>query len=399
MVTRSRFALSPVAASALLVAVSASCDGASSSGSGGATGSTHASSGTMTGSSVTGSPVTGSAASGSPTSGSTGSGSTGSGGGMPAEWLFTLPNDTHVHRSTGQGDEIWMGRGLNVDDLFLCGYNYGFWMTNPDGEGALGAVFDAVVATWHPTFFRVSLSMNSFSPVVTWNAGDAYRTAMTNVIDALAAHPNVYVLVTLRSDTSMVDPNGQTCGQGDDAICLPSAATDDVYRAFVDTWSNNPRILFGLSNEPGGNASSDEDIRARMDHAVSVIRAQEDMLGTPHHIVSVQGNQWTSKIAQYDASPLPYDNVVYEFHSYPPTAAGYTMTKIPVIVGEYGPPGSDTSFAQGFYADVEQKQIPNLAWDLAPYSNCAPDVVQVTKDASLTTNAWGDVVKAYLEAH
>ena len=45
----------------------------------------------------------------------------------------------------------------------------------------------------------------------------------------------------------------------------------------------------------------------------------EDALGVPHHIVSVQGNNWTSSIAHYDAAPLSFDNVVYEVHGYPPT--------------------------------------------------------------------------------
>ena len=158
-------------------------------------------------------------------------------------------------------------------------------------------------------------------------------------------------------------------------------------------------MALGTSLSAGGLSATDQDIRDRMEHAVSVIRAEEDLLGVPHHVVSVQGNQWTSKIAFYDAAPLPWDNVVYEYHSYPPDPSGYTMANIPVIIGEWGPLGGDLSFAQTFLADVEAKQIPNLAWTLAPYSNCAPDLAQVTFDASLATTAWGDVVKAYLQAH
>lgn len=292
-----------------------------------------------------------------------------------------------------------MGRGLNVDDLFLCGYNTGLWMDGPSGEEALDAVLDAVVASWHPSFFRVSLSMNSYAPVVSWTTSTAYETGMTKLIEGLGAHPGVYVLVTLRSDASMVDVGGQTCGQGDDAVCLPSAATDDVYRALVKSFAHAPYVLFGIANEPGGMSASDADLRARMDHAVGVIRAEEDALGVPHHLVAVQGNQWTSQIAFYDKAPLAHDNVVYEYHAYPPDPAGYTLAQVPVIIGEYGPAGGDLSFAAGFFADVEKRQIPNLAWTLAPYSNCAPDLVQVTHDASLTTTPWGALVKGYLQAH
>ena len=331
--------------------------------------------------------------------GSGAAGGSGGSGGMPAGWLYTEAGDTHVYVSNGQTGSVWMGRGVNADDLFLCGYNYGFWMTNPDGHAALQAVLDAVIASWGPNFFRVSLGMNSYSPVVGWTGTNAYKTAMTSVVNALGAHPGVYVLVTVRSDTTMVEPGGATCGQGDDAVCLPTNATDDVYRALVQSFQDAPYVLFGIANEPGGMASTNQDIRTRMDHAVSVIRAEEDALGAPHHLVAVQGNQWTSQIGFYDAAPLPYDNVVYEYHSYPPAPAGYTMNNIPVIIGEYGPLGASTAFAAAFFADVEAKQIPNLAWTLAPYSNCAPDLTQVTHDASLTTTAWGAVVRDYLQAH
>lgn len=146
-----------------------------------------------------------------------------------------------------------------------------------------------------------------------------------------------------------------------------------------------------------------------MSHAVSVIRAEEDRLGVPHHVVAVQGNQWTSKIGFYNTSPLPYDNVVYEYHSYPPEATGtygYTQSNIPVIIGEYGPqmPNYQTndsltlSNADSFFADLEAKQIPSLAWDFSPLSDCYPDLL-VRSETSMTPNAWGRTVRDYLLAH
>jgi hypothetical protein len=52
-----------------------------------------------------------------------------------------------------------------------------------------------------------------------------------------------------------------------------------------------------------------------------------------------------------------------------------------------------------FFVDIESKHIPNLAWSLSPYSNCAPDLVQVTHSKTLTANAWGQKVKTYLLSH
>ena len=327
--------------------------------------------------------------------------STGGAGGMPGGWLYTVPGDNKVHVADGAGT-VWMGRGVNLDDLFLCGYNYGLWMDNPDGEQSLLSVVDTLMTEWKPTFVRVSLGMNSYDPVVDWAPGSAYRASMTNVVNAIGAHPGAYVLVTLRSEVTMVDASSNPCaGGGDDAICIPTPATDDVYRGLVAAFKDAPFVLFGVANEPGGQSSSDQELWDSMSHAVDVIRAEEDLLGVPHHLVAVQGNQWTSKLGYYSGKPLPQDNVVYEYHSYPPSATGnggYTWPNIPVIIGEYGP-GGDVSFVDAFYADVEAKQIPNLAWTLSAYSNCAPDLVNVTFDPSLQTTAWGAAVKSYLLAH
>jgi hypothetical protein len=109
-----------------------------------------------------------------------------------------------------------------------------------------------------------------------------------------------------------------------------------------------------------------------------------------------KGNGWTSDISFYAQTPLPYDNVVYEVHGYPPLASSYTYANIPVIIGEYGSLTSSTAF----FADVESKQIPSLAWDFDSYSNCTPDLLTITQSATnLVPSAWGSVVKAYLLAH
>lgn len=306
---------------------------------------------------------------------------------VPNGWLYTQGNQ--ILLSNGTTGTPWIGRGVNVDDLFLCGYNGSAWMTN--AESTLTTLVSNLLSTWKPNFVRVSLGMNSYSQA-SWTGGNAatYKTPMTNVINTLGATPGTYVLVTLRSDATM------TSYSSDDATFVPTAATDAVYSALVDSFAHASFVAFGVSNEPGGNALSSSTIRSAMDHAVSVIRAEEDKLGVPHHLVSVQGNDWTSDISIYASQPLAYDNVVYEVHGYPPPASSYTYSNLPVIVGEYG----SLSNANAFYADVESKQISTLAWDFDSFSNCAPDLLTVNQSSTnLVPTSWGSTVQGYLLSH
>jgi hypothetical protein len=332
-------------------------------------------------------------------------------GGYPAGWLYTDGNKIMV--STGPTGTQWMGRGVNMDDIFLCGYDNDLRLTN--AEMLEETVITGLVAQWKPNFVRISLSMASFQ-TVSWLSDPAqYKTPMTNVINALGKNPGVYVLVTLRSDASMIlaDPgNKEPTGIPSDSTNTPDktkfpTGTDAVYSALVDTFAHSSFVLFGLTNEAGGSARSDDVISGAMNHAVGTIRAEEDKLGVPHHIVSVQGNGYSSSLKLYTATPSPitHDNVVYELHYYPglagetPSNYEYSST-LPMIVGEYG--DFTTQVPQSaFYADMEAKMIPNLAWDFDAFSGCAPDLLDTTtKDPTmLKPTAWGMTVQSYLIAH
>jgi hypothetical protein len=318
-------------------------------------------------------------------------------------WLYTKGNQISVSDGNGGGTP-WMGRGVNMDDIFLCGFNGSLSLASPGDT--VSTLADNLITGWKPNFIRISLAMATNAKTVSWFTDTTtYAQPMTDVIRAIGKHENVYVLVTVRSDSSMI---GQDQVHGDpEATGIPSDSsttpdktafprgTDPLYEALVDTFANDAFVLFGLTNEPGGNQLSPDQIKAAMDHAVSTIRAEEDKLGVPHHLVSVQGNNWTSDISFYHNAPLTQDNVVYEVHGYPPSSDSYTYSDLPVILGEYG--SLDSGSAPAFFADVEKKQVPNLAWDFDPYSNCQPDLVNVDQSPSnLTPTDWGTLVKNYL---
>jgi hypothetical protein len=380
-----------IAAFALMLAAcgggggSSSGSGSSTSSSGSSSGSTSSSTSSSSGSSST------SSSSGSTSSSSSGSGSS-SGAAQTTGWLYTKAGGNKIYLNSGAGETVWVGRGVNVDDLFLGGYNYTLWMATADAEAALTNTLSNLISQWHPTLLRLSLNMSSWSAKhVSWLANPAeYRQPMERVINKIGDSAGVYVMVTLRSDESM-----SVCNASDDATCFPEAATNAVYRALVDSFANKPHVMFGVSNEPGGNVKTPAELRQAMSAAVDAIRTRERELGVPEHIVVVQGDDWTSTIDFYSAQPLTQTNVVYEYHSYPPAANGYTFSNIPVIIGEYG--SLTQSTADALYRDVEGKQISTLAWYFSPYSAVWPPLLDVTHDASkINPNSWGTIVRNYL---
>jgi len=363
-----------------------------SGGSAGAAGAGQSGGAGRAGSGAGGSSAGGSSA-GSSSAGSSGSPST-------TGWLHTKGNKLYR-----DDDTVWMGRGANVDDAYLCGYNYELMESNI--EATLENIAEGLITDWKANFIRVMLAMASYPTTSTFLTDNAeYKTPTVNAIKAMGAHPGVYVLVTLRSDLSMIghdedDGDPEATGLPSDATTTPDetkfpTGTDAVYEAMVDAFADSSFVMFGITNEPGGNQLPDSQIQAAMSHAVDVIRAREDELGVPHHIVSVQGQDWTSDIGFYAENPLPQDNVVYEVHGYPPSKSDYTYSEIPVIIGEYGTLSNEESF----YADLETKQISNLAFSFSPYSDCEPDMLQVNHSSTqLNPTPWGETVKAYLTSH
>jgi hypothetical protein len=344
-------------------------------------------------------------------------------GGYPSGWLYTTGGTIYESNGNGTGTQ-WMGRGVNVDDIFFCGYNNTLWMTNPGTT--LEQMISFLMTNWKPSFVRISLSMDSDTEVSWFSDPSQYATPMTAVINDLGSYAGVHVLVTLRSDGSMVGEDMASGYKDPEATGIPSSAattpnaskyptgTDALYVALVDTFAGSGSVMFGLTNEPGGNTLSNATIASAMNHAVGVIRAEENRLGVPHHIVSVQGNSWTSSIKFYsepssDTFPdggtgpvITYDNVVYEVHGYPPAASSYTYSNIPVIIGEYGSlPANDAGTDPAFFNDLETKKIPSLAWDFDSYNNCAPDLVNANQSTTniTATAGWGTMVQAYLLAH
>jgi hypothetical protein len=396
---------------------------------GGATGGTSqggsanggsANGGSSNGGSANGGSSNGGSANGGSSNG--GSGGTAGSGGSSAGWLHTVTGDNKIYDSN---NSVWVGRGVNIDDLFFGGYNCSFWMS--DGDAAMMATVDVLMSSWKPTFVRVNLSMSGVYNVSTstcpgavlanWTdpiASNTYKATMTKAIEALG-NAGAYVLVTLRTDETMIRYASATTtepcdcsGSCDTAVCVPTAATDAVYQALVDSFWDKPYVMFGASNEGGGFNPDSATLRTLMSHVVDVIRAQEATHGGQPHLISVQSTGYTSTSSYYSTNPLSQSNVVYEHHGYPPT--DYMHSNIPIIIGEYGPSdmsGSNVSDLSGLNDNFETQQISNLAWIFEPINGVTPPLASGWSgvaaanmtETNLQLTSWGTLVKNYLLAH
>jgi hypothetical protein len=272
-----------------------------------------------------------------------------------------------------------MGRGVNLTGLDFCG-NYSTQIQN-DPVGALNARVDDAVNVWHANFIRIVMNTADLT-----NSSKPMLANMVKVVNHIGTYPNLKVLLTVYTDPSFDQSGGGAGG-------LPTAASDPVYRKLVDTFAGDSYVMFGVSNEPGAISGTFTEAMVwnAMNHAVSTIRAEEDLLGSTHHMVSVQGTWWTSFLDYYITHPITAgingDNVMYEVHGYPAAPSNYALASTrPTIMGEYGLSSSTMSNSQivTLQKDMETKQIPNMAWIYEP--NCVSGgYVNIVQGGAATT--------------
>lgn len=353
------------------------------SGSGGAT--SGSTSGASSGSSGTSAGSSSGTSAGQANDGGSSAAAGGSG------WLHTMNN--HIYQADGT---VWMGRGVNIDDLLFCGYNYNLQTLGSSAEADVESVIDQAVAGWHSNFLRISLYMDSYGTAISWaNDTSGYASSMTRIVKYVGSkYPGTYVLLSLRSDASMDCPS--------EPACVPTANTVPVYKALVDSFANDSFVIFGLANEPAPPTTA--NLITAMNLGVAAVRAEETKLGVPQHLVAVQTMSSTGSFTT--TSIQPAGNILYEVHYYPALAGGgpdyYSSfaPTFPMVIGEYGDFGSSgNTSAASFFKDMEDMQIPSLAWDFDPLNDCAPDLLNVNTSNALapaTANSWGQVVQPYL---
>ena len=341
--------------------------------------------------------------SGAPDGGGPDGGIADAGGGPQGAWLRTSGN--HILAPDGG---IWHGRGANLADTRGCNACTAF---APDVGEVLRRA-DELIDGWHANFVRLDLESYSGSDGYRVDSNykgilddPAYLGDVRTIVSHVSAK-GAYVLLSLWEDptfTAVSDPPNHL-EKG-----WPSASTDAEWRALALAFKDEPRVLFGLCNEPQSNFDHalDADVWTAMDAAVAAIRAVEDGAGTPHHLITVQGTgAWARYLDYYVAHPIAAGggaNVAYEVHVYNPAADFSWLFEdparsLPVVIGEFGPVNMTADDVMAMLASAEAREIPHLAWTF--HMRCPPSLLVDNSNAGCgvgmalePTAGWGKPLK------
>lgn len=292
----------------------------------------------------------------------------------------------------------WHGRGANLHDTRGCGA----CTYNSPSVAEVTRRIDELVDNWHANFIRLDLeSYAAANGQVNW-AGILLDAGYLADIQAIVAHavakPGVYVLISLWADPSFT------------SLGWPTAATNQEWVKLADVFKNEPRVLYGIVNEPQANydGAQDAQVWSAMNAAVQAIRDVETAAGTPHHVITVQGTRsWARVLDYYLTHPITAGggvNIAYETHVYDGTsqfAARFETPSltVPVIIGEFGPlSGSMTeSDCATLMARAEASGVSYLAWTF--HMRCPPNLLVDNSGGScgvgmtLAPTSWGTLLK------
>src|SRR6266545_2677875 len=190
-------------------------------------------------------------------------------GGVAGEWLAVDGN--HIVHADGTA---FHGRGANLHDERSCSA-CSFAPPEPDGVNRWA---DELIDGWHANFVRFLLSaraepFNEFEQQWMNLVDDPqYLADVVANVEHMTEKAGVYVLVTLFADPTMKPDNGEYDSE------WPSSLGDSNsrYEALAEAFADNPRVLFGLTNEPHTSPEHDAELAQVYGGAIAAIRAVED---------------------------------------------------------------------------------------------------------------------------
>lgn len=301
------------------------------------------------------------------------------------------------------------GRGANLHDVRSCNA-CSYAPPEPDGVDRWA---DELIDNWHASFIRFLLSakaepFNQYEQQWENLIDDpVYLATIVQNVEHMTSKPGVYVLVTLFADPTMKPDNGDFDSE------WPSSLGDSNtrYTALAEAFRDNPRVLFGLTNEPHTSLAHADELADVYRDAIAAIRAVEDAGGAPHHVIVVQAPEGYARDLRYFVdNPLAGDQIAYEVHPYN-TADQFAHllsephASLPIIIGEYGPALDMTEEdIRALWALAEEEEIPAIGWDF--HMRCPPNMLEDTAEDGcglsaasgydFPRTAWGDLLHDHL---
>ncbi len=305
---------------------------------------------------------------------------------------------TEGHRILRADGTRWRGRGANLQDTRgcnTCAYD-------PPDVGEVLRRLDALVDDWGATFVRVTLeSYARPEGRLTWQhftEDPVYLQELRTIVAHARTKPNLYVMLSL-----WVDPTVTSDG-------WPTTQTATAWQLLAREFLHEPRVIFGLVNEPQANFDGrhDAEVWAAMNATVQAIRDEEDAAGARHHLVAVQGTRaWGRSLDYYVTNPISAgggENVLYETHVYDPPSAFAALFEepartLPVIIGEFGPAGMTEDDCELLMQRARALEVPHLAWTF--HHRCPPNLLEDRGPGcgfgmALVPTSWGQRFKAGL---
>ena len=316
-------------------------------------------------------------------------------GGLAQGWLTTQGNQILISDGLG-GTTPFKGKGANVHDTRSCwACAYG-----PPNVAEVTRRIDVLVDQWGANFIRLDMEAYTDDPNELFGKSVVADPAYLADIETIVRHATgkgVYVLLSLWHDPS-------TSSQG-----WPTATTSSRWAMIAERFLDEPRVLFGIVNEPTYNydGALDQAVWNSMNDVRAAIRAVEDAQGAPHHVIVAQGTGGWARLADYYVDhPLPGDNVAYEVHIYNPQGDFANLlapaSTIPLIIGEFGPVAGTMTLddTDVLITQAKQKGVSFLAWTF--HQNCAPNLLVDNSGGgcgvgmALQPSTWGQRFKARL---
>jgi hypothetical protein len=316
-----------------------------------------------------------------------------------SEWLNTKEN--RIIKSNGM---IWMGRGANLMDTRGCGACAS--VTSHSRVDEVKRRLDELVK-WGANFIRLTLESQASSGYTNYrpvSQDPQFLADIKEICDYVKTKPGLYIEVSLWIDSSF--STSPVAG-------WPTAATIEEWKILTNALKDNPRVMFGLVNEPQQNYSGTYDAQVwnAMNNAVQAIRDVETATGSPKHLIAVQGTGgWARFLKYYTTHPITAGggvNVIYEVHVYDPSSEFKSMFEdpsliLPVIIGEFGPANGYMTLAetQLLMDKAEALKVPYLAW--AFHMRCPPNLLVDNSNYGcginmvLTPTEWGTQLKNQL---